>query len=56
MEKPPEAINNYIMNIGTENRKWISKEKIYAPVNKRGLNYINLTDFFHAIMIHWKQR
>ena len=35
VEKAQEAINNYIMNIGTTNRKWISKEKIYTPINKR---------------------
>ena len=51
-----EAINNYIMNIGSTNRKWISKDKMYAPINKGGLNCINLTDFFHSIRINWMHR
>ena len=52
-EKAQDAINDYIMNIGTANRKWISKDKIYAPINKGGLNCINLTDFFHSIRINF---
>ena len=55
-EKAQDAINDYIMNIGTANRKWISKDKIYAPINKGGLNCINLTDFFHSIRINWMHR
>ena len=54
--KSQDAINNYIMNINSQNRKWISKEKIYAPINKGGLNCVNLTDFFHAIRINWMHR
>merc|ERR1711891_133950 len=43
-------------SVGESNRKWISKEKIYAPINKGGLNCINLTDFFHSIRINWMHR
>ena len=56
VEKAEDAINNYIMNINSQNRKLISKEKIYDPINKGGLNCIKLTDFFHAIRINWMHR
>ena len=56
IEEAQEAINNYIMNINSNNKNWISKEKIYAPIKKGGLNCIKLDDFFHAIRINWMHR
>ena len=37
-------------------RNWISKEKIYKPINKGGLNCINMEEFMHAIRLNWMHR
>ena len=46
IKKAQTTINNYIMNIKEGDKPWISKSKIYQPINKGGLNCIELESFF----------
>ena len=46
IKKAQTAINNYIMNVKEGDKPWISKSKIYQPINKGGLNCIELESFF----------
>ena len=56
INKAQTAINNFIMNIKEGDKPWISKEKIYQPVNKGGLNCIELASFFKSIKLNWIKR
>ena len=56
ISKAQQAINNFIMNIKENERPWISKEKIYQPIKKGGLNCIELTSFFKGIKLNWMKR
>ena len=44
------------MNIIEEDKPWISKSKIYQPINKGGLNCIELESFFKSIKLNWIKR
>ena len=54
--KAQKSINNYIMNIKEGSKPWISKNKMYQPINKGGLNCIELSSFFKAIKLNWMKR
>ena len=56
INKAQTAINNFIMNIKDGDKPWISMEKIYQPVNKGGLNCIELNSFFKSIKLNWIKR
>ena len=42
IELSQSAINSYIMDSNDNKKNWISRDKIYKPINKGGLNCINL--------------
>ena len=44
------------MNINEGDKPWISKNKIYQPINKGGLNCIELESFFKSIKLNWIKR
>merc|ERR1712082_502747 len=44
------------MNIKEGSKPWIHKNKMYQPVNKGGLNCIELSFFFKAIKLKWMKR
>ena len=56
IETAHKAINNYIMDSTEAKRNWLSKDRIYKPNKKGGLNYIELVDFLHAVRINWMHR
>ena len=38
IEKAQKAINNYIVDSNDAKRNWLSKDRIYQPIKKVGLN------------------
>ena len=37
-------------------KNWLSKDRIYQPSKRGGLNCIELNDFLHAIRLNWMHR
>ena len=56
IEKAQTVVNNYIMDKNETKRNWLSKDRIYQPIEKGGLNCIEINDFLHAIRINWMYR
>ena len=49
-------IKNYIMNKSENGKNWLSKDRIYQPIKRGGLNWTELNDFLHAIRLNCMHR
>ena len=49
-------INNFILGISSQNKKWISNDRLYLPISKGGLGCMELGSFFDGLKISWMRR
>ena len=51
-----QQLNNYVLNIDTNKKTWISRDRLYLSTSKGGFGCMEMSSYFEGLQLAWMKR